>query len=397
MVTTGVSEATERSRRPPLWFIFSVTMAGILSNSVLTPNIPDILSAFGQPDGRAGLLVAVSPLPGVLMAPVIGIMADRHGRRRVLLPCLVTFGIAAILASVAPTFGALLAARFLQGVGGAGLVNLAFVLIGDHWDGLERTKLIGRNSAVLTVSLALMPSLSGLVAEVSNWRWSLALGTLAFPIAAVGWKILPDTRPGTERTIADQLRGAAVVLRTPAILTILVSGVLLFIVIFGVFLTALPVHLEQEFGLSAGPRGLVLSSFSVGASIAAFNLGKIKSRIGVRPLLVSSCCLIAAAAAAIGLAPTVTLVVVASIAYGLGDGAAIPALQDLITSAAPTEQRASVFAAWVSGVRLGQAVGPIAASALFAATSTQTTMLVGAGLFALLAAFLTVAPLEVSD
>jgi MFS transporter, ACDE family, multidrug resistance protein len=379
--------------RPPLWFIYSVTIAGILSNSVITPNIPDVLADLGQSTSRAGILVAASPLPGIVMAPIVGVLADRFGRRRVLLPCLVAFGIAAVLASVAPTFELLLGARFLQGVGGAGLINLAVVLIGDHWEGIERTKLIGRNSAVLTICLALVPSISGVVAEVSSWRYSLAIGTLALPIAFVGWRVLPDIRPGGTRSVGDQLRGAASVLRQPEVVTILASGVLLFTVIFGVFLTALPVHLEDEFGLSAGPRGLVLSSFSVGASFAAFNLGWIRSKVGARPLLVSSCLLIALSAAAIGLAPTIALVVLASLFYGLGDGSAIPALQDLMTSAAPAEQRASAIAAWVSGVRLGQTIGPIGAAALFAATSTQTTMLVGAGIFGLLALLMMVAPL----
>ena len=117
-MTTAAGTSTQLGRRPPLWFIFSVTVAGILSNSVLTPNIPDILSDFGQPDGRAGLLVAVSPLPGVVMAPIIGILADRFGRRRVLLPCLVTFGVAAVLASLAPTFPALLVHAFCRGLVG---------------------------------------------------------------------------------------------------------------------------------------------------------------------------------------------------------------------------------------------------------------------------------------
>lgn len=391
---TAAVSSQDAGVRPRLWLIFSVTVTGVLANSVLTANLPDILRDLGQPDSRAGVLVAVGPLPGVLMAPIVGVLADRFGRRRILVPCLIVFGVAALLAAVAPSFGLLLAARFLQGIGGAGLINLAVVLIGDHWAGLERTKLIGRNSAVLTVCLLIVPTLGGLIGEFSSWRYAMALGALALPLASVAWRTLPNTRPGTERTVGDQLRGAAAVLRQPAVLTILLSGVLLFTVIFGVFLTALPVHLEQEFGLSAGRRGLVLSVFAVGASLTAFNLGVIRARIGARPLLVASSVFIAVAAAAIGVAPTVTLVVIAAMLYGLGDGAAIPALQDLITSSAPDDQRASVMAAWVSGVRLGQTIGPIGAAALFAATSTRTTMLVGAALFAVLAVVMMVAPIS---
>ncbi|MEO1060188.1 MAG: MFS transporter [Actinomycetota bacterium] len=380
--------------RPPLWFIFSITVSGILANTLLTPNIPDVLADLGQDDSRAGLLVAVSPLPGVVMAPVIGVIADRVGRRRVLLPCLVLFGAAGLFAAVSPTFELLLLARFLQGVGGAGLINLAVVLIGDHWEGLDRTRLIGRNSAVLTVCLAIIPLASGTLAELTSWRWSLAIAGLALPVAAVGVRQLPDVRPATQRTLGEQLRGAAAVVRTPALLTVLLCGFLLFVVIFGVFLTALPVHLEDEFDLGPGARGLILSVPAVGASLVSFNAGRIRERVSLRAVLVAASALIAVSAFGIGVASTVVVVVVASVLYGVGEGAAIPALQDVTTSAPPPDQRAAVVAVWVSAVRLGQAVGPVVAAALFTATSTGTTMVLGAALFSVVAVVFLVGPIS---
>ncbi|MEZ5215938.1 MAG: MFS transporter [Ilumatobacteraceae bacterium] len=134
-----------------------MTITGILANTLISPNIPDILADLGQPKSRAGLLVGIGPLPGVVVAPIIGILADRLGRRRVLVPCLVVFGVFGLVAAAAPDFGVMLVARFLQGVGSAGLINLGIVLIGDHWDGMERTRLVGRNAAVLTICLATVP------------------------------------------------------------------------------------------------------------------------------------------------------------------------------------------------------------------------------------------------
>ena len=78
---------------PPLPLIFSITVTGILANTLVGPAIPDILDAFDQPDSRAGVFVAAGTLPGIVMAPVIGVLADRFGRRAVLVPCLVAFGV----------------------------------------------------------------------------------------------------------------------------------------------------------------------------------------------------------------------------------------------------------------------------------------------------------------
>ncbi|MFV0523213.1 MAG: MFS transporter [Acidimicrobiales bacterium] len=380
--------------RPPIWFIYGITVCGILANTLLTPNVPDILADLGQPEGRAGILVASAALPGVFIAPIIGVFADRWGRRPVLLPCMVIFGVAALLSSVAPTFPLLIGARLIQGIGSAGLINLAVVLIGDHWSGYQRTRLIGHNSAVLTVCLALVPSLGGLIAEWSSWRWALACGGIALPMALAGVWILPARRPDHIRSLRDQLDGARRAISDRVALAIVGTGFLLFVVVFGVFLTALPVHLEQEFGLGPGARGLVLSAPAIGSTFSAINLARFRARFGLRPMLVGASALVSVAALGVGIAPTVTAVVVASVVYGLGDGSLIPNLQDAANTASPPSQRAAVMAAWVSAVRLGQTVGPITAAALFAATSTEFTMLVGAALFAVVAVFLAVGPIS---
>ena len=201
------------------------------------------------------------------MAPVIGVLADRFGRKRILLPCLVLFGIGSVAGALAPNFTLLIVARLVQGVGGAGLINLAVVLIGDHWTGLDRTRLIGRNSAVLTGALAVLPSFSGFLAELVNWRLSIAVGAVAFPVAVVGWLRLPDHRPDGGRTLRRQLREASQLIRQPVLIFVFLTGFGLFVVIFGVFLTALPVHLEDQFGLGPGARGLVLSAPAIGATL----------------------------------------------------------------------------------------------------------------------------------
>ncbi len=369
--------------KPPLWFIFSVTVTGILANTLLSPNIPDILSDLGQSQAMAGRLVASAALPGVFVAPLIGIAADRIGRRRVLLPCLVLFGLAGLGTAVAPTFGWLLGIRIAQGIGGAGLINLVVVMIGDHWSGEERTALIGRNSAVLTLCLALVPSFSGIMAELTNWRWSLAVSVLALPVAAVGYRVLPAVTLSSERTVRDQLHQSARAIRQPLLLAIMASSFVLFMVIFGVFLTVLPVHLKQDFDLGPGLRGIVLSTPAIGSTLAAFNLGRIRSRFRIRSVLVGAGIFISLAALGIGLAPTIAVVVAFLIMYGLGDGLTISTLQDATASAAPDGQRASMMAGFVSATRLGQTLGPLAAAAVFTATSTTTATMAGAALFAL--------------
>jgi MFS family permease len=92
------------SRRPPLAFIFAMTLTGILNNTLVTPALPDILDDLGVSPERSGILVAAGSTAGIVMAPVVGILADRYGRRLVLTACLAVFGTFGGVAALAPTF-----------------------------------------------------------------------------------------------------------------------------------------------------------------------------------------------------------------------------------------------------------------------------------------------------
>ncbi len=371
-----------------------MTGVGILANTMITPNIPDILADLGRSEGGAGLLVASGALPGVVLAPVIGVLADRLGRKRVLLPCLLFFGVGALAGALAQSFAAMIGARLLQGVGGAGLLNLVLVLIADNWTGLERTRLIGRNSAVLTAALATLPSISGLIAEVTDWRVAIAVGAVALPVAVAGWYLLPDWRPAQTASVGLQLRRSATAVRQPALLFVFLAGFGLFVVIFGVFLTALPVHLEEQFGLGPAVRGIVLSVPAVGATVVSFNLDRIRSVVALRLLLAASCFFIAVAAFGVAVAPVLVLILVAMVLYGFGEGSLIPSLQDVASTLPAPEQRASVMATWVAAVRLGQTFGPLGAALLFARYSTSVAMTVGAVIFAAVGVVLGLGPVD---
>jgi ACDE family multidrug resistance protein len=368
-VTTG--------KPPPLPLIFSITITGILSNTLVGPAIPDILEAFDQPDARAGFFVAAGTLPGIVMAPVIGVLADRFGRRAVLVPCLASFGIFGLLSALAPTFPALLALRLCQGIGSAGLINLAVVLIGDHWTGLERARLVGQNAAILTLSLAVFPPLGGALTELGGWRLSFAPYALGLATAVLIYRRLDANRPTHGVTVRAQLHGARSAVRQHDVIGSTTIGFVIFMLIFGLFLTAMPVHLESEFGLSAGQRGLVIAIPAITSTMAALRLGRLRARVGAVALLSGAAVLFTIAFVVIGLAGTLPVLFAAALLYGLGEGVFIPTLQDIVAGSSSPEQRGAVVAVWVGSARAGQTAGPLLAAAVYGATSTATTFVLG--------------------
>ncbi len=128
-------------RRSLFVLILAITGTGIMGNTLLAPAIPDILDEFGVADAGAGLLIAATSFPGIFMAPVIG-----RARR----PARTAPGAGAVPRDVRcvrhrrrarPVVRAgCIVARFGMGIGAAGLINLAVVLIGDHWGPGDRTR-----------------------------------------------------------------------------------------------------------------------------------------------------------------------------------------------------------------------------------------------------------------
>jgi predicted MFS family arabinose efflux permease len=350
-----------------------------MANTLVTPAVPDIRDAFGVGTAAAGLLLAAATAPGIVLAPVLGLLADRHGRREVVVPCLVLFGIAGGVSAFAPNFHVLLALRFAQGVGSAGLINLAVTIIGDHWDGAERTRYIGRNAAALTASIFVLPPLGGVLTSLGGWRLTFAPYWLALVTAALVWRRLPrSTRVVV--TFRAQLAEARPFVRTPTVLGAMTMAFVLFVLVFGLMLTVVPLYLADEFGIEAAGRGLMLAVPAVASTAVALNVGRIRARLGTRASLALAFGLFVVGFTVAGTVGALPALVLAVLVYGAGEGLAIPTLQDTVASAAPQRNRGTLVALFVGVSRAGQTVGPVLGGAGVDRLGARPTFLIGAAM-----------------
>jgi len=360
-MTPGGSSGPGASR-PPLALVVSITLTGIMGNVLIVPVLPDIAADLGVAPSRQGLLLAVATAPGILLAPLIGFLADRFGRRAVVVPCLVLFGVAGGAGGLAPNFGVLLALRLVQGAGSAGLINIAIVIITDHWHGADRARMIGRNAAALTASLVVFPPLGGLLAEVGGWRATFVPYWIGVVTAGAVLARLPGGPARPTEGLASQLRATAPVLRSRALLAPMVLACGVFVIIFAV-LAAAPGYLDATFGLGASARGLLLGLPAVTSTGAALCLGRLSPRFGPRRLVVAGLLLFAVGLGLVGAAPALVVVGGGLLVYGLGEGLLIATLQDTAAGLAPPDRRGTVVATWVGFARAGQTAGPVLAGA----------------------------------
>lgn len=138
-----------------------------------------------------------------------GALGDRLGRRRIFVVGTVWFALASLLCGVAPTAEVLIAARVLQGIGGALLTPGSLAMIQGAFRAEDRSRAIGAWSGLGGIAAALGPLVGGLLIDHASWRWIFLIN---LPLAAVTvWlaqRWVPETRDPRARGRFD-LAGAA--------------------------------------------------------------------------------------------------------------------------------------------------------------------------------------------
>jgi ACDE family multidrug resistance protein len=344
-----------------LWLLFAVTLVGVGNVSGVSPAFPQVVEVFGISRVQVGWVVTAYSLPGILSAPLVGMSADRLGRKRVLVPTLFVFGIAGGTCALARSFPVLLGLRAVQGLAAAPLVGLAVTIIGDRYEGTGRAAAVGYNATALNVGTAAYPAVGGLLAALA-WYVPFALPLLALPVGtAVAWKL--DAPAVNTRAVAggfrEYLRMVGARLRDRRVFGLLAVNFGIFVLIFGAFLTYVPELLESRFSASSVVAGVVLAAASVSSALVATQLGRLTTWMAPRRLIQGSLVIDGVALAVMPLAPGPWGVGAASLLYGVAQGLNQPALQTRLTELSSDASRGVILSLNGMILRLGQALGPL--------------------------------------
>lgn len=356
--TRDVSEETPPYRDAELWLLFAVTLVAVGNVSSVAPAFPQVIEVFGVSRVQVGWVVTAYSLPGILSAPLAGVLADRVGRKRVLVPTLLVFGVAGGACALARSFPVLLMLRVFQGAAAAPLVGLAVTIIGDRYDGTNRAAAIGYNASALNVGTATYPALGGTLAALA-WFWPFALPLLAIPVGlAVAWKLEPPP-VNRAQTLSEYLSVARNRLTDRRVLGLLGVNLGVFVLIFGAFLTYVPELLDERFGAPPVVAGLVLALASVSSGLVATQLGRLSTVVSEDRLIQCSLVIDGGALALMPLAPAPWGVGLASLLFGVAQGLNQPALQTRLAELASDASRGILLSLNGMILRLGQAIGPL--------------------------------------
>lgn len=324
------------------------------------PALPAVAEAFGVSSGRAGLVITAYAVPGIVAAPLVGRLADRVGRRPVVVVSTLLFGVFGVAVAAVPTdaFLVVLGLRTAQGaVGGSILASLALTLAGDYFDGPTRNAAVGYVSAAITVSVAVLPAVGGALAAVS-WRAVFLAYGASVVVAAVAAVALPEpaAAEGGDLPALSEFREAVALDRALGVYGLGFVGYALF---FGGLLTATPFLLSGEFGLTSGRVGALLTGASLVGAVVALGNGRLaRSRTSVGLLLLSF------PAYGVGLAlagggPALPTLAAGLVVFSVGHGLLQPSFAAAVAELGPPRARGALMSLRTSVILAAQAVGPL--------------------------------------
>lgn len=342
-----------------LRIIFTITLIAVMGVSSISPALPEIQRAFGISKPAVGLLIVVFTLPGVLFAPLFGVLADRYGRKRVLVPSLLLFGIAGSACSVVRDFDLLLALRFVQGVGAASFGSLNITIIADLYTKRQLATVLGYNASILNLAVPTYLIIGGVLASFA-WYYPFALPLLAIPVGLLVLTSLTSPEPRNREALGAYLSNALQSVKNRQVLGLLTLTLCTFVILYGTYLTYFSLFLGSERFL-ASPLliGIITSSMGLTTALTAAQIGRLSHRYTEKRLIRLAFCIYAGALLLLPLVRTIWLFFLPALLFGLAHGMNLPIIQTLLARRAPLEYRAAFMSLNGMVLRLGQTLGPL--------------------------------------
>lgn len=293
------------SRERVLRVIVAATFLLFFQTYMVAPLIPSLADALRVDRQRIGLLIPAYTIPYGIAALIYGALADRFGRRRLLLAALAGFPVVGLAMAASPSFGWLLGLRILSGIVNVGMIVSGMSLIGDLFPPGERGHALGWFFGAIAGGGAFGSTLGGLLAPWTGWRGLFALVALSGVVVFVGavrslGGMVEVHRPAEGASAAAFVAGYGRVLRSSRAAR--TYGYIFLNAMFhsGVF-TWLGVLFRDRYGLGEVGIGLALLGYGVPGFLLGPAIGRVVDRYGRRWIIPAG--LVIAASTAFTMAP----------------------------------------------------------------------------------------------
>ncbi|MDP4097726.1 MFS transporter [Paenibacillus sp. P96] len=345
----------------------SVPLVLVLGNSMLVPILPELQSKLHISQFQSSLVISVFSIAAGIIIPISGYLSDRFSRKAVLIPSLILYGSAGILAGMGAVWNSytiLMSGRVLQGMGAAGTSAIAMALVGDMYKDGTESQALGLIEAANAGGKVLSPVLGSLLALIV-WYASF----FAFPVfcllslLAIIFLIHEPKNKRPSVPIGEYVRNILNVLKQKGrwLLSSFFTGAVGLFILFGVLFYLSDKLEEPPYDIDGVMKGLILAIPLLGMVTTSFITGsKIKKNgVVIRRLTMTGLLTMAVSeAVAIFTDENIYLLIGLLTLGSIGTGLLLPCLNTMITGSVEKNQRGMITSLYNSLRFLGVAFGP---------------------------------------
>lgn len=385
-VTTGL----EAGRLQRIIFLLATSIGLMMTGyGLIMPVFARRVTELGAGVEALGFMTMAFAMAQFLLAPFMGSLADRFGRRPLILMALAGFVVANLAFLLARSTGMLTAIRLFEGAITAGLLPAAMGVVADTVPEKERAKWVGIMMGSYSAGFIFGPAAGGFLYD--HWGFaapfaiSAALGLVGLISALI---LIPETRPLSLRTQVAERPGPAegvggLLASLPRPLYLLLT--LLFLDFIGVFGFAfieprMVFYFYEALAYTTTQFGLVVGSYGLALVIGQMTLGRLSDRLGRKPVIALGFGLNILFYLALSTVTQFSLVLLGAVIAGLGGALLAPALSAFYIDITQEQHRSRVLGFKESAAALGGVLGPLLVALVNRWTTPQEVFMISAGL-----------------
>mgnify|MGYP000403810785 CR=1 FL=1 len=374
--------------------IATIPLVLVLGNSMLIPILPQMITELNITKSQSSMVITLFSVTAAIVIPISGYLSDRFTRKQIIIPSLILYGTAGILAGFGAVWGSytiIIISRALQGMGAAGTAPIAMALVGDMYSGGTESKALGLTEASNGTGKVISPIIGSLFALIA---WYAAF--FAFPlfclvsILAVVFLIDEPEKEKKPAKLKEYIRSIVTILKKKGrwLITSFLAGSFALFILFGVLFYLSNILEDPPHSIVGVRKGFVLAIPLLCMVITAYATGSIikKNGIIIRWLMNLGLVLMT-----ISLGLTIFFFQNLYVFIGLlslssiGTGLLLPCLNTMITGSVEKSERGMITSIYSSLRFFGVAAGPplfgwmmdVSRSAIFISVSSLAFVTLG--------------------
>ena len=361
MITTSTFNSLKPAKRKNLLTLFGAGLLFWFSVTSLLPVLPLYIQYVGGTTQQIGLVMGCFAIGLLFSRTLLGHIADRRGRKIIILIGTVVVSIAPLGYLLAKSISALMFLRAFHGISIAAFTTGYSALVVDIAPAKQRGELIGYMSLAIPIGMAVGPALGGYIQAYFGYSTLFLISSVAGLLAWLCALQIQEERQFVGFSNQEELEslpsrnfGTLIInpaLSIPAIILLMIG------LLFGSLITFLPLYIEEtNLDFNAG---LFYAVAALASFVARVVVGKASDSVGRGLFITASLVCYGSSMILLALADTPQALSIAALLEGAGGGVLIPMAIALISDRSYANERGKVYSICIGGFDLGVAgAGP---------------------------------------